>query len=147
MLEPYDPRDATACVSLFYEWCEQKRRAGVDDWASALLQDAAGAHETALAAAAELGLTGAVVRVAGRIRAYTMGVWLNPSVFSVLLEIADRDIVGLGPFIFREFCRQARAKGACWINTMDDSGLPSLAQSKHWYHPARLLPNFVVTES
>ena len=147
VLEPYDPRDATACVSLFHEWCEQKRRAGADDWASALLQDAAGAHETALAAAAELGLTGAVVRVAGRIRAYTMGVWLNPSVFSVLLEIADRDIVGLGPFIFREFCRQARAKGACWINTMDDSGLPSLAQSKHWYHPARLLPNFVVTES
>ena len=147
MLEPYDPRDATACVSLFHEWCEQKHRAGADDWASALLQDAAGAQETALVAAAELGLTGAVVRVAGRIRAYTMGVKLNRSVFSILLEIADRDIVGLGPFIFREFCRQARAKEACWVNTMDDSGLPSLAQSKNWYRPVRLLPNSVVTES
>ena len=78
MLEPYEPRDERACVSLFHEW---------------------------------------------------------------------RDIVGLGPFVFREFCRQARAKGACWINTMDDSGLPSLARSKQWYHPARLLPNYIVTES
>ncbi len=147
VLEPYDLRDETACVSLFHEWREQKQWAGADDWACALLQDAAGAHETALSAASELGLTGAVVRVAGRIRAYTMGLWLNPSVFCVLLEVADRDIVGLGPFVFREFCRQARAKGACWINAMDDSGLPSLARSKQWYHPARLLPNYVVTES
>jgi len=146
VLEPYDSRDRTACLSLFQEWREQKQRAGPDDWAEALLEDAAGAHETALSAGVELGLTGSVVRVAGRIRAYTMGVWLNPSVFCVLLEVADRDIVGLGPFVFREFCRQARAKGACWINTMDDSGLPSLARAKHWYHPARLLPNYVVTE-
>lgn len=147
MLEPFEPRDERACVSLFHEWREQKQQGGADDWACALLQDAAGAHETALSDAAELGLTGAVVRVAGRIRAYTMGLWLNPSVFCVLLEVADRDIVGLGPFIFREFCRQARAKGACWINTMDDSGLPSLARSKRWYRPARLLTNYIVTES
>jgi hypothetical protein len=146
VLEPYDLRDRTACLSLFHEWREQKQRAGSDDWAEALLEDAVGAHETALSAGVELGLTGSVVRVAGRIRAYTMGLWLNPSVFCVLLEVADRDIVGLGPFVFREFCRQARAKGACWINTMDDSGLPSLARAKHWYHPARLLPNYVVTE-
>lgn len=146
-LEPYDPRDRTACLSLFREWREQKQRVGADDWANALLEDAAGAHETALSACHELGLTGSVVRVEGSIRAYTMGLWLNSSVFCVLLEVADRDIVGLGPFIFREFCRQARAKGACWVNTMDDSGLPSLARSKQWYHPARLLPSYIVTES
>ena len=115
VLEPYDSRDRTACLSLFQEWREQKQRAGPDDWAEALLEDAAGAHETALSAGFELGLTGSVVRVAGRIRAYTMGLWLNPSVFCVLLEVADRDIVGLGPFVFREFCRQARAKRHFWI--------------------------------
>ena len=146
VLEPYDCRDQTACVSLFREWREQKLRSGSDEWANALLEDAVGAHETALSAHSELGLTGAVVRVGGRIRAYTIGLWLNQSVFCVLLEVADRDIVGAGAFVFREFCRQAHAKGACWINTMDDSGLPSLAKAKRWYHPARLLPNYVVTE-
>ncbi len=145
-LEPYDPGDRMACLSLFREWCDQKQSAGVDDWADALLQDAAGAHETALAYAHDLGLTGAVVRVEGRISAYTMGLWLNRSVFCVLLEAADRTIAGLAPFVFREFCRQARAEGACWINTMDDSGLPSLARSKQRYRPARLLSNYVVTE-
>lgn len=147
MLEPYDPRDRMDCLGLFHEWCGQKQSAGVDDWAYALLQDAAGAHETALAHAHELGLTGAVVRVGGRIRAYTMGLWLNRSVFCVLLETADRTIAGLAPFVFREFCRQARAEGACWINAMDDSSLPSLARSKQRYRPARLLSNYVVTES
>ena len=146
VLEPYDARDQTACVSLFREWREQKLRSGSDQWANALLDDAVGAHATALSAHTELGLTGAVVRVGGRIRAYTMGLWLNQSVFCVLLEVADRDMVGAGAFVFREFCRQALAKGACWINTMDDSGLPSLAKAKQWYHPARLLPNYVVTE-
>ncbi len=146
ILESYDPRDRTACMSLFHEWCEQKQRTGPDEWADALLEDAAGAHDTALSAYADLGLIGAVVRVAGRIRAYTLGLWLTPSVFCVLLEVADRDIVGAGAFVFREFCRQALAKGACWINTMDDSGLPRLAKAKHWYRPARLLPNYIVTE-
>ena len=147
VVEPYDRRDRTACLSLFHEWREQKQRNGPDEWANALLDDAAGAHETALSAHTELGLTGVVLRVAGRIRAYTLGLWLNQSVFCVLMEVADRDIVGAGAFVFREFCRQALAKGACWINTMDDSGLPSLAKAKHWYHPVRLVPNYVVTES
>ena len=145
--EPYDPRDQTACLSLFHEWREQKQRTGSNGWANALMDDAAGAHEIALSAPTELGLTGAVVRVAGRIRAYTFGLWLNPSVLCILLEVADRDMVGTGAFVFREFCRQALAKSACWINTMDDSGLPSLAKAKRWYHPARLIPNYVVTES
>jgi Fe-S-cluster containining protein len=147
VLSSYDPGDREACLSLLHEWSEQKRRTGESDWGQALLLDAIGAHETALAYPDELGLTGAVVRVAGRIRAYTLGLWLNPSVFCVLLEVADRDMPGLASFIFREFCRQARAKGACWINTMDDSGLPSLARSKQWYRPAHLLPNYIVTES
>ncbi|MBS0170809.1 MAG: DUF2156 domain-containing protein [Nitrospira sp.] len=146
LFEPYDVRDRPACLSLFREWQEQKQGAGTDQWAQALLEDATGAHEAALSAYEELGLTGAVVRVKGRIRAYTLGMWLNPSVFCVLMEVADRDMVGAGPFIFREFCRQARDKGACWINTMDDSGLPSLARAKRWYHPARLVPNYTVTE-
>ena len=147
VLEPYDPRELSACLSLFREWREQKQQVVSNDWENALLQDAAGAHETALSLTHELGLTGALVRVEGRVRAYTMGLWLNPLVFCVLFEVADRTITGLAPFMFREFCRQARGNGACWINTMDDSGLSGLARSKQWYRPARLLPNFTVMES
>jgi hypothetical protein len=146
-LEPYRSDDREACLALFRDWIAQKEQTGTDEYGRALLQDAATAHEEALAEHDVLGLTGAVVRVDGRIRAYTFGTWLTPTVFCVLLEVADRTIPGLAPFIFREFCRQAESDGALWINTMDDSGLPSLAKSKRLYHPTYLLSNYCVTES
>jgi hypothetical protein len=71
---------------------------------------------------------------------------LSPTVFCVALEVADRTIPGLAQFIFRECCRAAHARGAEYINAMDDAGLPKLAKSKQSYRPAAMLHNFIVTE-
>ncbi len=144
--EPYRTDDREECLALYDEWSDQKAYAETDTWSRMLREDSRAAHEEALSDHAALGLTGGLVRMGGRIRAYTLGGWLKPTVFYVLLEVADRTLPGLAPFVFREFCRQAVQGGALWINTMDDSGLPSLAKSKRLYHPTRLLPNFVVTE-
>jgi len=86
-----------------------------------------------------------VVRADGRVRAYTFGYERSPSVFCVLLEVADRSLPGLAAWIFRERCRLAAEQGYEFINTMDDSGLPSLAQSKRAYHPVQLVPSYIVT--
>ena len=110
------------------------------------MADAASAHDVALTAPHSAGLIGAVVKVQGAVRAYTFGMWLTPAVFCVAIEVADRTIPGLAQFIFRECCRAARSRGAEYINTMDDSGLPRLARSKESYHPVAMLPNFIVTE-
>ncbi len=59
---------------------------------------------------------------------------------------ADRSVPGLAQFISREFCREAEAAGYEFINTLDDSGLPSLARSKHAYHPVRLVASYMATE-
>jgi len=91
-------------------------------------------------------LVGRVVRVDGHIRAYTVGYQRTPSVFCVLLEVTDRRIPGLAEFIFRESCREAVEGGYECVNTMDDSGLPSLARSKQAYHPLRLLPSHIASE-
>jgi hypothetical protein len=64
-----------------------------------------------------------------------------------LFEVADRSIPGLAQFIFRECCREAARRGHEWVNTMDDSGLPSLARSKMAYHPVRLVPQCIATLS
>jgi hypothetical protein len=112
-----------------------------------MLADSEAAHREALAHHRELGLMGYVVRVDGRIRAYTFGYDRSPSVFCVLLEVTDRTVHGLAQFIFRACCRAAAERGCEWINTMDDSGLPSLAQSKRAYHPVRLVPSYIVTEA
>jgi hypothetical protein len=95
----------------------------------------------------ELGLVGRVVRLGATVRGYTFGYRRSASVFCVLLEVADRTIPGLAQFMFRELCREATGEGYEFINTMDDSGLPGLARSKRAYHPVRLVPSFIATES
>jgi hypothetical protein len=110
-----------------------------------MLADAESAHRDALSNADALGLVGRVVQVDGAVGAYTFGYARSPSVFCVLLEVADRTVTGLAQFVFREFCREAVDQGFECINTMDDSGLPHLAAAKRAYHPVRLVPSFIAT--
>ena len=144
--EPYGDQDHEACLALFNGWSAQKEAAGLEDAGRHMLGDAATAHREALTRHRELGLTGYVVRVDGAVRAYTFGFERSPSVFCVLLEVADRTVPGLAAFIFRECCREAAGRGCEFVNTMDDSGLPGLAQSKQAYHPVRLVPSSIVSE-
>ncbi len=146
-VEPYRDEDREACLALFRDWSAQKQAAGLEDAGRHMLGDSEAAHREALTAHRDLELVGRVVRVDGRIRAYTFGYRRSPSVFCVLLEVADRTIPGLAPFIFREFCREAAAGGSEFVNTMDDSGLPSLARAKRTYHPIQLVPSYIATEA
>jgi hypothetical protein len=144
--EPYDPSHRTACLELFRTWRSQKEASDGNEFGRLLLADAASAHDVALTEPQSAGLSGAVVKVEGVVRAYTFGMWLTPTVFCVAIEVADRTIPGLAQFIFRECCRAARIRGAEYINTMDDSGLPALARSKELYHPVAMLSNSIVVE-
>jgi Fe-S-cluster containining protein len=144
--ESYQPSHRAACLELFRTWRYQKEESEKSEWGRLLLADAASAHEAALYDPRAAGLIGAVVKVRGVVRAYTFGMWLTPTVFCVVLEVADRTIPGLAQFIFRECARAALARGAEYINTMDDAGLPNLAKNKTSYHPAAMLPNFIVME-
>lgn len=133
--KPYHPRDQAECRALFQEWGQQKRTGGLDTFAALLLDDVLSAHEVAWAHGSELSLVGSVLRLEGRIRAYTFGYWLNKNTWCVLLEVADRTIPGLAQYLFRDTCRRALSEGAEFINTMDDAGLPGLRLSKQAYHP------------
>ena len=145
-VEPYQDVDRDACLALFREWAAQKTTDGLDAVARHMLADAESAHREALAHHLALGLVGKVVRVDDVICAYTFGYELSPSVFCVLLEVTDHRIPGLAQYVFREFCREAAGRGYEFVNTMDDSGLRSLARSKQAYHPCRLVPNYIATE-
>jgi len=144
--EPYQDSDRDACLTLFREWAGQKQTAGLEEAGRHMLADSESAHREALTHHRELGLAGHVVRVDGTVRAYTFGYERTSSVLCVLLEVADRTIAGLATFIFRGFAREAAGRGYELMNTMDDSGLPSLAHSKRAYHPLRLVPSYIATE-
>ncbi len=145
--EPYRDEDREACLALFHRWAAQKRTSGLEEAGRYMLADSESAHRETLLHEGSLGLVGRVVRVEGTVRAYTFGYARTAVVFCVLLEVADRDLPGLAPFIFREFSREAAARGHTSINTMDDSGLPGLASSKRAYRPVSLVPSYVASES
>ena len=130
-----------------HQWTAQKRAQGSDPYADFLLEDSASAHEVAWSHAAELNLAGSVIRQQGRVRGYTFGYWLDQRTWCVLLEVADRTIPGLAQYLFRETCRNALSEGAEFINTLDDSGLAGLRQSKEAYHPLRRVQNFIGSEA
>ena len=146
----YQPSDQEACLALFDKWADQKRGVipesgeGQDAWLSrAMLDQTRQAHLAAMMHEQELGLEGRVIRVDGEICGYTFGYERNPQVWCVLLEVTDRTIPGLAQYLFREYCRVHADYE--FINTMDDSGLKRLAQSKMAYHPIRMVKNFIAT--
>jgi hypothetical protein len=142
-VNPYQVGDRRDCRALFGNWARQKQAEGLDSFGGMLLADARSAHEVIWSQAAALHVTGKVVRIHGRLCAYTFGYWLTSTTFCVLLEVADRTLSGLAQWLFRETCRTALAAGAEYINAMDDAGLPGLRAAKRAYHPAMLIPNFV----
>jgi hypothetical protein len=137
----YQVRDRQDCRALLGDWSRQKQAEGLESFGVMLLADAAPAHELIWSQAAALHVTGKVVRIHGRLCAYTFGYWLTSATFCVLLEVTDRSLPGLAQYLFRETCRTAVAEGAEYINTMDDAGLLGLRASKQAYHPAVLIPN------
>lgn len=141
--EPYSSSDLQACLHLYARWRAGKKQKSPDRYTAALREDSFYAHWKALTHREEWQLMARVARVDGRIAAYTVGAPISRELFLVLLEIADPDCPGLGCYLFREFCREL--EGYQWINTMDDSGLESLRQSKQYYRPARRIPFFGVT--
>jgi Fe-S-cluster containining protein len=146
ILEPYRIGDRPGCRALFRDWSKQKRAEGLDEFGRMLLADAEPAHEVLWSHALALNLMGTVLRIEGRIRAYTFGFWLSKTMFCVLVEVADRTIPGLAQFLFREMCCSVTARGAEFINTMDDAGLAGLRASKQAYHPITQVPNFIASQ-
>jgi len=141
-LRSYRPEDEKACLVLFRHWQQGVRHDGVSDLAVRLAADAESAHRQGIGHAAELGLVGRIGEVDGRLAAYTFGYPLNASTFCVLFEIADRQVKGLGAYVFREFCRESEPYE--FINTMDDSGLEGLRRAKLSYHPIKLLESSII---
>lgn len=143
VLRAFRPEDTDACLALYRQWRGGMRCDKTSDLARHLAADAESAHRNGISHSAELGLKGLVVEVEGRVAAYTFGYPLNAQTFCVLFEIADRQVKGLGAYIFREFCRELESYE--FINTMDDSGLDGLRRAKLAYHPIRLIESFIIS--
>lgn len=90
-----------------------------------------------------LGLKGGVIRLYGRIAAFTIGELLHDHLALVHIEKADANIRGLYQAINQEFLKHTFADVE-FVNREEDMGLPGLRQAKESYHPVRFAEKYNV---
>lgn len=91
----------------------------------------------------ELGLRGGVIRIDGKVAAFTIGDRLNSDTFCVHIEKADTRFKGIYAGINNCFAKEA-AKGYKYVNREEDLGLEGLRKAKLSYYPAFLLKKYAV---
>lgn len=122
----------------------------LDEWyrvrsavASGSLLPEAEATREALAMAGQLGLTGVVVLVEGKVSAFVLGEKLNNDTSVCHFEKADPFLEGLYPLVDLEFNHLLFAD-CTYVNREQDLGEPNLRASKLSYHPVELVKKFRV---
>lgn len=91
-----------------------------------------------------LGLDGGVLRVEGKVVAFTIGERLCEHTVVVHFEKADVDYNGAYTMINREFVRLLREKypEVQWINREDDMGQENLRRAKESYYPEAFVEKY-----
>jgi hypothetical protein len=137
---PILPEHIGECLELERLWCIAN---GCDQ--NAGLGQERRAVTYALEHFSELGLSGGLLRVGGRIVAFTFGMPINHDTFGVHVEKADSSIDGAYAMINREFARRIPERFV-YVNREEDLGLEGLRKAKLSYHPAILLNKYTVRE-
>lgn len=86
----------------------------------------------------ELNLTGAIIRISGKLVAFTFGAPINHDTFGVHYEKADINIDGIYSAINQHFAAYLPEQ-YIYLNREEDLGIPGLRQAKLSYHPVILL--------
>jgi hypothetical protein len=132
---PYRSSDEASARTLLQRWITDRAERHSDPIYRQMLYDSESVHHHALSEAADLGLTGWVVEVSGALAGYTFGFPQDRETFCIILEVTDMQRKGVAAYLFRSFCRSLTRFQ--WIDAMDDSGIPSLRQTKESYRPER----------
>ncbi len=137
--EAIDDSNYKECIEFAYIWERDNNLEGAEDklYERNII-------EKALSNRKALELVGGLIRVDGRIVAFTMGEPINDKCFVVHFEKAYADIQGAYPMINREFVRR-QLKGYKYVNREEDLGIPGLRHAKTSYQPIRLVDKGVVT--
>ena len=132
---PLTRTDVPGCFRLLEDWYEAKSNG------DPYMRAEKTAVVQALASFERLDLKGGVVKVGGRVEAFTMGGRLTSDTAVIPIEIANFGLVGLAQWINREFVR--REWSACaFINREQDMGVEGLRKAKLSYQPARLVKKY-----
>ena len=86
----------------------------------------------------ELGLVGGVLKVEGKVVAFTYGLPLNNEVFCTHIEKADAAYEGAFQMINRSFAQMLSQMGYRMVNREEDMGIAGLRRAKESYYPVKM---------
>ncbi|MDR2585019.1 MAG: phosphatidylglycerol lysyltransferase domain-containing protein, partial [Prevotellaceae bacterium] len=139
--EPIGGANITECIEMNSAWCHLM---GCTENKSLHMETCAA--EMGLQNFDALGLDGALLRLSGKVVAYTLGEPINSDTFIVHVEKAFPDIRGAYPTINREFMRNL-GTGFVYVNREDDVGDEGLRRAKESYHPVFMEEKYLLTVS
>lgn len=128
------------CWKMNVLWCEQS---GCGD--DPELMEEACAVRNCFNNFQALGLSGGLLRLDGKVIAFTMGRPLNSDTFIVHIEKAFAGIAGAYPMINQQFVSH-NCTNFLYVNREDDVGDEGLRKAKLSYKPAILLEKYALTE-
>lgn len=134
---PITPDLIQECLDLEAEWCKVNhcdQHEGTGNERRALIY--------ALHNFEELGLTGGILHVDGKIAAFTFGMPINQDTFGIHVEKADTSIDGAYAMINYEFANHIPEQYT-YINREEDLGIEGLRKAKLSYQPAIILEKYV----
>ena len=134
---PITPDRIQECLDLEAEWCKANncdQHEGTGNERRALVY--------ALHNFEELGLTGGILHVDGKIAAFTFGMPINQDTFGVHVEKADTSIDGAYAMINYEFANHI-PELYVFLNREEDLGIEGLRKAKLSYQPAIILEKYV----
>ena len=94
----------------------------------------------------ELGLSGILVYIDGRLSGYAYGAPLSDGCYDVMIEKGDRSVPDIYKILNRDLVRLC-CGGSAWINREEDLGVEGLRKAKLSYKPDRLIRKYSVREA
>ena len=91
-----------------------------------------------------VGLSGGLIRAAGRVVAFSLGSRLTSQIYNIHFERADASLQGAYPAIAREMARWVRETqpDVQFLDREDDMGLPGLRKAKLSFFPHHMGENY-----
>ena len=130
------------CIALHTDWIKNKERESTDEDSDYSLEFEA--VLTAFEYFDALDLTGGLIRINGKVIAYTLGERQSDKVFITHFEKAPADVQGAYPIINQEFTKNCLMEYE-YVNREEDLGLEGLRKAKQSYYPEIFLEKSIAT--
>ncbi len=137
---PLTPELIGECLDLQEEWCRLKQCLE----SPSLLSEEQAIIE-AINHLDRLNYRGGVIRVQGKVEAFTLGELLNPETVVIHIEKANPQLPGLYSLTQQQFLEREWSE-VPYVNREQDLGLAGLRKAKLSYHPEFMVNKYTITQ-